>query len=159
MSPVTDAEVLTRSSTSYEPPRHGSTETLDALLDELRAATSMNARLGSFSPSAMRTDTGSTTDTLLGGSYGRLGPSDANHSTDVEWLFACAAPETRATTSSATTVSSLRRLLKGRLRDERLRRLPPERRRVYDNIKRLRKDMGPVDFDVVRELRKLREDG
>lgn len=41
-------------------------------------------------------------------------------------------------------------------RDERLGRMPAEARAVYERIQRLREEIGPVDFDVVEQLRELR---
>lgn len=35
--------------------------------------------------------------------------------------------------------------------------LSPERRATYERITRLRDDIGPLDFDVIEELRKMRE--
>ncbi len=66
---------------------------------------------------------------------------------------------TRATTVSATTVSTLRGLLRRRMRDERLKRLSPERRAVYDRIRKLREEIGPVEFGIVETLRELRANG
>jgi hypothetical protein len=45
------------------------------------------------------------------------------------------------------------------LREERLRRMTPERRASYERIKKLRDEIGPVDFHVVKAIRKLREVG
>ncbi len=40
-----------------------------------------------------------------------------------------------------------------------LRRMPWERRMLLRRIHRLRNEIGPVDFDVVKEIRELRENG
>ncbi len=64
---------------------------------------------------------------------------------------------TRATTSTATTVSSIRDLLGMRRRDERVRRLSPDRRALYEEIVELRSAIGPVALDVVEAIRELRE--
>ena len=66
---------------------------------------------------------------------------------------------TQATTATATTVSSLRQLLARKQLDERLRRMSPDRRTLYEEIRQLREEIGPIDFDVVRALRELRENG
>lgn len=65
---------------------------------------------------------------------------------------------TQATSLRSTTVSSIRSLLRARHRDERLARMTPERRAIYERIKRLRDAIGPIDFDVLDALRELRED-
>ncbi len=61
--------------------------------------------------------------------------------------------------STATTERSLRQLFRAERRDELLRRLSPERRTTYERIRRLREEIGPIDFDVAEELRELRENG
>jgi hypothetical protein len=65
---------------------------------------------------------------------------------------------TRATNPTSTTVSSAARFLRDHQRDERLRRMSPERRANYERIRKLRNDIGPIDFDVVKALRELRDD-
>jgi hypothetical protein len=64
---------------------------------------------------------------------------------------------TRATRPTSTTVSSVATLLRRRYRDERLRRMPPEARAKYDRIRKLREQIGPIDFDLVKALRELRD--
>jgi len=65
-----------------------------------------------------------------------------------------------ATESSTTTTEhSLYQLLRAERRSELLRRLSPERRATYERIRSLREEIGPLDFDVVEELRELRENG
>lgn len=81
----------------------------------------------------------------------------ADESNGEQGLFGDSTDSTRMTT--ATTVSSLRHLLRGRKRDERLRRLSPERRGLYDRIRRRREEMEPISFDVVKMLRRIREHG
>jgi hypothetical protein len=66
---------------------------------------------------------------------------------------------TQATTSTATTVSSLRQLLARKRHDERLQRMSPDRRSLYEEIRQLRERIGAIDFDVVAALRELRENG
>ncbi len=66
---------------------------------------------------------------------------------------------TRATNSTSTTVSSVASLLRRHHRDERLRRMSPEALATYDRIRRLREEIGPVEFDVLEALRELRDDG
>ena len=41
-------------------------------------------------------------------------------------------------------------------RPQMLRKLSPERRQIYARIRRLREEIGAVDFDVVLALRNLR---
>ena len=41
-------------------------------------------------------------------------------------------------------------------REKLLRKLSPERRQTYQRIQNLRKEIGTIDFDVVQELRNLR---
>lgn len=65
---------------------------------------------------------------------------------------------TRATNPTSTTVTSASRLLRKHHRDERLRRMSPEARATYERIRKLREEIGPIDFDVVKALRELRED-
>ena len=66
---------------------------------------------------------------------------------------------TRATNPTSTTVSSIRRLLRRQLRDQRLASLPPERRSLYESITSLRDSVGQVDFDIIESLRELRSNG
>ncbi len=42
------------------------------------------------------------------------------------------------------------------VRTERLRRMTPARRAQHDRIVALRKEIGPIDFDIVGALRELR---
>lgn len=78
----------------------------------------------------------------------------------IDWLAINPKPavvSTRATTSTSTTVSFLRSLLRMQLRNDRLRKMSPERRAIYERIRKLRDEIGPIDFDVVEALRELRE--
>ena len=59
---------------------------------------------------------------------------------------------------TATTRMDVRNVLRGRQRDERLRRMSPERRSLYDEVLRLRKDIGPVRIDLSQVLREVREE-
>jgi len=80
----------------------------------------------------------------------------------VDGLMTCGnmiSPRTRATSVSATTVSMLGDTLRRRRRDERLKCLSPERRAAYGRIRKLREEIGPVDFDIVDTLRGLRANG
>ena len=43
-------------------------------------------------------------------------------------------------------------------RDERLRRMSPEARATYDRIRTLREEIGPLDFDIIKALRVIRDD-
>ena len=65
---------------------------------------------------------------------------------------------TRATNPTSTTVSSVAKLLRRQHRDERLRRMSPEARATYERIRTLREEIGPLDFDIVKALRELRND-
>lgn len=65
---------------------------------------------------------------------------------------------TRATRPTSMTISATAKLLRCHHRDERLRRMSPEARSTYDRIRTLRGDIGPVDFDIVKALRELRDD-
>jgi hypothetical protein len=60
---------------------------------------------------------------------------------------------------TATTQRPWGRLDRQAKRSELMRRLTPERRATYERIRKLREDIGPLDFDVVEELRELRENG
>jgi len=78
----------------------------------------------------------------------------------IDWLAINPKPavvSTRATTSTSTTVSFLRSLLRMQLRNDRLRKMSPERRAIYERIRQLRDEIGPIDFDVVEALWELRE--
>jgi hypothetical protein len=44
-------------------------------------------------------------------------------------------------------------------RHERLRRMSPERRAAYERIVNLRKEIGPISFDVSEAIYELRHDG
>ena len=67
--------------------------------------------------------------------------------------------ETRATTSTATTVTAVRELLRRMLRDERISRLSPERRELYDRMRTRRKEISRDEFDIDAAIREFREDG
>jgi hypothetical protein len=69
------------------------------------------------------------------------------------YLSAAAESSTSATEPSSAQIGRLRR------RNELLRRLTPQRRATYDRIKKLREGIGPLELDVVKELRELRENG
>ena len=64
-----------------------------------------------------------------------------------------------AESPTATTERFRPQLRRTKRRNELLRRLTPERRATYERIKKLREEVGPVGFDVVEELRDLRENG
>ena len=66
---------------------------------------------------------------------------------------------TRANSMTGTTISGLGDVVRRRNRDDRIRRLSPERRAAYERIKKLREQIGPVRFDVVEALRELRAHG
>ena len=56
-----------------------------------------------------------------------------------------------------SAVERLRKLLRSYTPEERYARMTPGRRALFDEIRRLRDEIGPIDFDVVEELRKLRD--
>lgn len=60
-------------------------------------------------------------------------------------------------TPTGMTNRSLRSLLRMQLRDDRLRRMSPERRAIYERIRKLRDEIGPIDFDAVEALCEPRE--
>jgi len=66
---------------------------------------------------------------------------------------------TRATRETSTTISSLRRTLHTQARERLVQELPAERRAMYEAIRRLRDEIGPVDFNVADLIRELRENG
>ena len=58
-------------------------------------------------------------------------------------------PESKRGVAVAPAVAALDR-------EELLRKLPPEQRQIYQRIRKLREEIGTLDFDVVLELRNLR---
>ena len=64
-----------------------------------------------------------------------------------------------ATTSTTTSLTSIGQVLSRKHRDERLRRMSPERRALYHDIRTLREKIGPINFDVVETLREFRKNG
>ncbi len=70
---------------------------------------------------------------------------------------ACAS--TRATTVTATTVSAIRASLRMRRRDERVARMPADRRALYERILSRRERVGAVEFDLTESLKELRNHG
>jgi hypothetical protein len=64
-----------------------------------------------------------------------------------------------AESATKTTERSWRQLRRARQRDALLHRLTPERRATYERIRKLREEIGPLNFDVVEELRELRGNG
>lgn len=54
------------------------------------------------------------------------------------------------------TVEELREFLSPERHEERLRKLSPERRALYDRIRKLREEIGPIEFDVAKALREIR---
>lgn len=76
-----------------------------------------------------------------------------------EWssVFTKLVATSKAFTESASSITSLRKLLRRQARDERIRSLPSERRALYDSIKALREEIGPGEFDINQALREIRE--
>lgn len=69
------------------------------------------------------------------------------------------AATTRASSQvTATNLADIRDVLRKRQRDERLSRMSPERRTLYNDIMKLREEIGPVDIDVSQILREIREE-
>lgn len=60
--------------------------------------------------------------------------------------------------ASATSLSDIRSVLRSRERDERLNRMSPERKALYEDIMKLRQEIGPVDIDVSEVLREIRDE-
>ena len=69
-----------------------------------------------------------------------------------------ARPFVRVSTRTSTRVSFLRSLLQRQRRDERIARMSPERRAMYEEIRKLREEIGPINFNVVEALREIRAD-
>ncbi len=64
------------------------------------------------------------------------------------------------TAGSETRVAALRELLKTPRRAERLRRMSPERRALYERILKRRDEIGQLTgFDALQTLRELRGNG
>lgn len=64
-----------------------------------------------------------------------------------------------STRTKDQVVERLRELLSPARHEERLRKMSPEARALDESIEKLRKEIGPIDFDIVEELRKLRNHG
>ncbi len=60
------------------------------------------------------------------------------------------------TTQTDATVA-LRKLIERHRDEEHLELLSKERRALYESILALRREIGPIGFNVVGEIRKLRE--
>ena len=75
-----------------------------------------------------------------------------------DWLFGARLHgSTQASKPTSTTLSSVAKLLRRQHRDERLRRMSPEARATYDRIRTLREEIGPLDFDIIKALRVIRD--
>lgn len=85
--------------------------------------------------------------------------TDARDYWPTPWVINPWCVHTRATGPTSSTVSQTNMLLRRRRLDEKVRSLSPERRALFEEIKRLRDRIGPIDFDVVRAIRELRENG
>lgn len=64
-----------------------------------------------------------------------------------------------STRTKDDVVARLREMLRPERREELLRKMSPENRALDESIEKLRKEIGPIDFDIVEELRKLRNHG
>lgn len=151
MPRLADARVLTRRETGYEFDEDG----VDAIVAEQTAA--REAR------SAFCVPTESTTFPVAfvtggdnGGEMGASGPTSCIKRESSTQNYRVS---TKATSVTSTTVSTAGMLLRASRRDEMLKRLSPERRATFDRIRRLREEIGPVSFNIVRELRELRSHG
>ncbi|MGH7150442.1 MAG: hypothetical protein ACREIU_07085 [Planctomycetota bacterium] len=60
---------------------------------------------------------------------------------------------------TSTAAEPVPDLIHARSRDERVLNLPPDKRLLFEGIRRLREEIGPIDFNVVDALRELREHG
>lgn len=165
MAEMLDAESLTRSSTQFEPlPFSAGWLANFVYHEELRIRNSDKgwhsvkpdiAFVGPYKNMVIELKSG---DVIVRDSATSL----ASSFKDVGWL-----PSYRqfphlssaAESPTATTERSWPQLRRRRRRHELLRQLTPERRATYERIKKLREDVGPLDFDVVEELRDLRENG
>ncbi len=56
-------------------------------------------------------------------------------------------------------IAWMRELLSPERQDELLRMMSPEARALDERITKLRDAIGPIDFDVVEELRRMRNGG
>ena len=50
--------------------------------------------------------------------------------------------------TTSTALEELRQLLSPERHEERLRRLTPDQRALYERIRKRRDEIGPVDFDI-----------
>lgn len=160
MSEVSDTRTLTSSPTSFEPPAGlGSAWLVDIIVRNRSkgsppAEPSFNLVVGSssfFGPvkGGILDATGDAA--LLAAGYKGI--------TRLPFGYPFSPPSSAARSSTTLTERSLRRLLRAERREELLRRLSPERRATYERIRKLREEIGTLDFDVVEELRELRENG
>lgn len=163
MTDLVDAQVITRSVSSPERKR--------LPLDDILRYHQWSLSLDSPAPLADTTTPSSPLPTVrdpcFSGSFvtdTRLrplaAPDDAWNDAD-EWTLRNVTSQyvafTRATTASSTTVSSIRSLLQRRQRDERLKRLSPDQRQLYDDIQALRDHVASGQFNVVQAIRDLRK--
>jgi hypothetical protein len=61
--------------------------------------------------------------------------------------------------AATSMISTAGMLLRSDRKDELIERMSPERRAILDRIRRLREQMGKAPFDIVQELRELRNHG
>lgn len=75
-----------------------------------------------------------------------------------EWgsFFKKAVATLKEFTDSASSITSLRELLRRQARDERIRDLPEGRRSLYESIRLLREEIGSGEFDIDQAIRELR---
>lgn len=166
MTAVIDAENLTESPTQFAPVNISSGWLVDAIVRQGVRAGSTRKGLQSMEPDLVL-QVGPSKFFILDTKVrkGDVVDSAAALKSALENIRRLQAsrwyPPIHPTADSPSTTAGHVRLWrrKAKRREELLRRLTPERRATYERITRLRDDIGALDFDVVEELRNLREDG
>lgn len=166
MAEMLEIESLTKSTTQFEPLSFGSGWLANLFVEERLRFRSGDEDYRPVEPDLVFTSDSSKYIVIEVKSGGTTARQDAaklvSGFNDVGWLpFYKELPHLSAAaegTTSATERSSAQ-LRKMRRRNELLRRLTPERRATYERIRKLREEIGPLNFDVVEELRDLRENG
>lgn len=166
MAEMLEAESLTKSTTQFEPLSFGSGWLANLFVEEGLRLRSSDEGWRPVEPDLVFTAGPSKYIVIEVRSGAATVREDAaklaSGFKDVGWLpfyrrFPYLSVAAESSTSAAERSSAqLRRI---RRRNELLRRLTPERRATYERIKKLREEIGPLDFDVVEELRDLRENG
>lgn len=160
MSAVTDAQVITRSTPTRFEPLFVDPERFGKTVNQSKrewGRHTFESTLTSTSTAATMTHAYITSPSL--GAENEAESAAAWQK--IDWSAINPKPavvSTRATTPTTTTISSLRSLLRMQLRDDRLRRMSPERWTLYERIRKLRDKIKPIDFDAVEALPDLGED-